>query len=499
MSLPLPHELTTPLSTTAPTPIRFGFPQAAIDRIAAQLADARLPSQPILDGVGWQYGTDLSKLRQLVDAWSKGNPAGAGARGSASADGSAGASGGSGGSAQGFAAWWRTIEGRINETAQHYLVEIEGLRIHFQMRKSESPNAIPLIFSHGWPGSFYEAHKLFPLLTEDSSPSFHLVVPSLPGYGLSSAQTKPDWTLLDTARVFNKLMVSILGFSSYAAHGGDLGALVVRGLARNKECTAFHSNFAPPVNIPPWAYPALGPTFLDWSSNISDTALSLVANPHEIRLIKASIRYRKTGSAYAFEHSTKPATLGYALLDNPIGILSWLLQCFHEWSDPRAPAFHDGHAHSRTSDQIPGSSGIVQGDGVGKKGSSAVRLGVSNSSEPMNRTSAITDETILVNATIYALTDTVHTSFLPYYESEHMWGLLGRDKEWTRDLRDKPYGHSSFPYELLGGPRSWIPRTGVNLVWYREHNEGGHFAALDNPEGLARDLKDFFSRFYSPA
>ncbi|KAL9931573.1 hypothetical protein V8E36_009570 [Tilletia maclaganii] len=367
------------------------------------------------------------------------------------------------------------------------------------MRKSEDPKAIPLIFSHGWPGSFYEANRLFPLLTDSSSPdpSFHLIVPSLPGYGLSSSPTAPDWTLADTARVFHKLMISILGFSTYAAQGGDLGTLVIRSLGRFPECTAIHSNFCPPVNIPPYAYPALGPQFFGWSQGISDRALSLVGTPHEIRLLKATIRYRRSGNAYAHKHGTKPATLGLALLDNPIGILSWLLQTFHEWSDPRAPAFHDGHSTTRTVDFIPGHGENVKPDGVGRRGDSSERIGVSLSTTSMNRGSAITDETILINTTIYALTDTIQSSFLPYYESDHLWYSLGRDKAWNKDLHDKPYGHSSFAYELLGGPQAWIKRTGVNLVFYREHSEGGHFAALDNPEGLARDLKDFFGKFYT--
>ncbi|CAD6886387.1 unnamed protein product [Tilletia laevis] len=483
---PRPHELTAPLSTTEPTQITFGFPSSAIQRIASKVADARLPTEPILQGVGWQYGSNLTKLRQLVGDWSMGNPAGSAAKSASSS-----------GEGQGFEAWWQKIEAQINETANHYLVEIEGLRIHFQMRKSENPDAIPLLFSHGWPGSFYEAHRLFPLLTGDSSPSFHLVAPSLPGYGLSSAPTKPDWTLLDTSRVLHKLMHNILGFSTYAAHGGDLGTMVTRGVARNPECTAFHSNFLPPTNMPIWATPAMALQFIGWNSSVSDYSLGWLGNPHEIRLLKSTIRYRKSGSAYGTEQGTKPATLGLALFDNPVGILSWFLQVFHEWSDPRAPAFHDGHSHARTTDQLPGAS--VEGDGVGRHGQSSVRLGVSESSAPVNRDSAISDETILVNATIYALTDSIQTSFLPYYESEFMWPQIGRDKEWNRDIKGKPYGHSSFPYELAGGPRSWISRCGVNLVFYREHDQGGHFAALDNSEGLARDLKDFFNEHYKRA
>ncbi|KAE8264875.1 hypothetical protein A4X09_0g6830 [Tilletia walkeri] len=479
-SFPLPHELTSPLSTTTPTQITFGFPPKSIQRIASKLADARLPSQPILDGVGWQYGVDLGKLTELVQAWSKGNP-----------DGSSSA-----GEGLGFEAWWSTIEARINEAAPHYLVEIEGLRIHFQLSKSKNPDAIPLLFSHGWPGSFYEAHKLIPLLTGDSSPSFHLVIPSLPGYGLSSAPTKPDWTLGDTARVFHKLMHDVLKFPTYAAHGGDLGTLVTRSIARNPECTAYHSNFAPPTYIPFWAYPAMAILYSGWQTKFTDAILQMFGNPHDIRLLRGAIRYLKSGSAYASKQATKPATLGYALFDNPVGVLTWFLQAFHEWSDPSAPAFHNGHSHSRTTDQIPGNDHI-EGDGVGKKAPSFRRLGVSHSTETKNEQSSITDETILVNTTIYALTDTIQTSFLPYYESEHMWYDFSGDKKWLRDLKNKPYGHSSFAYELAGGPSSWLKSSGLHLVWYRQHDQGGHFAALDNPEGLARDLKEFFNEYYS--
>ncbi|KAK0550597.1 hypothetical protein OC846_003612 [Tilletia horrida] len=485
---PRPHEIKGALSSTAPTPITFGFPDAAVERIAAKLNDARLPGQSILPGVGWQYGTDTDKLRTLVEAWRDGNPAGSGARGATSGESTG---------RPGFVQWWRRMEAQINETAPHYLVEIEGLQIHFQMKKSESPDAIPLLFSHGWPGSFYEAHRLFPLLTGASTPSFHLIAPSLPGYGLSSPPTKPDWTLHDSARVLHKLMTSILGFNTYAVQGGDLGMLIARSMARNPECTAFHSNFCPPIVMPLLSYPGMAALFFGWENTwVGKMAMRLIGpNPHELRLLKAGCRYIKSGTAYLFEQSTKPATLGSALFDNPVGILGWHLQCFHEWSDPRAPAFHDGHSHSPTTDQVPGQQAIP--DGVGQRGASHDRLGVSHATLPVNRESAITDETILVNTTIYALTDTAHTSFLPYYESLFMWVKLGKDREWNRALRNKPYGHSSFPYELSGCPPSWIPGSGVNLVFYRQHNEGGHFAALDNPEALARDLKDFFLEHYS--
>ncbi|KAK0550599.1 hypothetical protein OC846_003615 [Tilletia horrida] len=467
MLLPRLHELTEPVSNTVPAPIRFGFPDAAIERIASKLEDARLPQQPLLQDVGWQYGTDLGKLRQLVAAWEAGNPAGSKREGDASVVRE---------ERPGFAAWWRGVEDQINDTASHYVVEVEGLRIHFQMKKSDDADAIPLIFSHGWPGSFYEAHRLFPLLTGSSSPSFHLIVPSLPGYGLSSAPQKPDWTLLDTSRVFHKLMTDILGFPKYVAQGGDLGTLVTRGLARFPECVAFHSNFCPDVGTPSWALPALIPHRWGLPAVLSENALRLLGNDHDIQLIKNSWRYRTSGNGYAREQQTKPATLGYALFDNPVGILSWFLQCFHEWSDPRAPAFHNGHGHSRVSKLTTGAG--QEPDTVGSRAASHERIGVSHALEPINRASAVTDETILVNTTIYALADTIHTSFLPYYESDHIWWKMGKDKEWASLLKKKPYGHSSFPYELLGGPKSWIERTGVNLVFYRQHDEGGHFAAL---------------------
>lgn len=155
--------------------------------------------------------------------------------------------------------------------------------------------------------------------------------------------------------------------------------------------------------------------------------------------------------AYVKIQNTKPATLGYALYDDPVGILSWLLEKFKEWSDPRAPAF---------------------------AGPSEV-----------NKVSEISDDSILINTTIYYLTKSIHTSFLPYKESIKFF-----DNPTSSDFNPgskKPYGHSHFPYELAAGPKSWIPRSNVNLVHYKRHDYGGHFAATDNPEGLVQDVAEF--------
>lgn len=192
---------------TTPKPIKFEFSDAALERLAARLADTQLPTEPIVPGAAWDYGTELGKLTQMVHDWTRGDPKG-----------SHGEHAGPGG---GVIKWWRGVEERLNRHP-HFLTDIEGVTVHYQVARSSAPDAVPLIFSHGWPGSFFEADLLLDRLTKpnDEGFSFHVVVPSLVGYGLSGGPPRKGWTLEDTARLFDKLMTDVLGYESYAAHGG---------------------------------------------------------------------------------------------------------------------------------------------------------------------------------------------------------------------------------------------------------------------------------------
>ncbi|PWN96918.1 alpha/beta-hydrolase [Tilletiopsis washingtonensis] len=426
-------------------PIRFEFPDATLERLARRLDDAHLPDTPIVPDAGWKYGTELGKLKQILADWKSGAPA--------RSDGSHAEGGG-------VQKWWKGVEKRINRHP-HFLVEIEGISVHYQIAKSKDPDAVPLIFSHGWPGSFFEADLILDRLSaqSDKGTSFHVVVPSLPGYGLSGPPPRQGWTLQDTARVFDTLMTEVLGYKSYAAQGGDWGYAVTRFLANHPGCKAYHTNFIVP-NPPMYASAIIAAEKVG-AKGLAARTMPWLFSDFETGLVKRGLDYLDQGFGYYSIQSTKPASLGYGMHDSPVAVLSWFLDKFQGWSDPGAPAF-------APKSKADSSSGI-------------------------------NDENLLINVTLYWLSGTIHTSFLPYKEMGGLMYQLGTDRKLTAPARDKPYGHSGFPYELAGSPKAWIPRCGLNLVFYRTHEKGGHFAALDNPEALADDVRDFFTESFPRA
>ncbi|SJX62047.1 related to Epoxide hydrolase 1 [Sporisorium reilianum f. sp. reilianum] len=414
-----------------PRQIRIEFADADLDRLQRRLDDARLPDSEITGGIrAWEYGTDLAKLRQVLDDWKSGNPK----------DGHRRPVGSSG---QGVKAWWKSVESQLNRFP-HFAVQIEGVQVHYQHFQSSIPDdqagmpAIPLIFSHGWPGCFTEGFHFASKLVESRAPRFEVVVPSLPGYGLSQAPLKKGWTLQDSARVFDTLMTSVLGFKSYMAQGGDWGSIVTRFLANSPHCKIAHLNFAPP-EPPFWTIPVLALEHAGFKG-VAPKALRLLGyHPQEVHGIERTFAYLNQGNAYTKIQGTQPSTLGYGLYDNPVGILCWILEKYHAWSDPRCPAFND-------------------------------------SSKDAHPDSFVTDQEILTTVMVYYLTNTIHTSFLPYKESMHHFN--SPDWKVWQAANLKPFGFSNFPYELAAGPRSWLSKYKLDWQNYKMHDYGGHFAAL---------------------
>ncbi|SPO40815.1 related to Epoxide hydrolase 1 [Pseudozyma flocculosa] len=393
-----------------PRQIQIAFPEADLDRLQAKLDDARLPAKPIVEGIKdpKEYGTDLTDLERFLSHWRSGNPEDSQQRPL-------------GEKGRGVKAWWRSVEAQLNKYP-HYQVEIEGVTVHYQhFKPKEAPPMppIPLIFSHGWPGAFTEASHFAARLVENRSPAFEVVVPSLPGYGLSSQPPREGWQLTDTARVFNTLMTSVLGYSAYMAQGGDWGTVVSRCLSVYPACKIYHTNFAPPTSMPTWVYPLMAVERLSGFQLTRHLGL-LGYTDAECSALLRSQDYITKGNAYLIIQNSRPATLGYALYDEPVGILAWFLEKFKDWSDPRCPAFAE------------------RGKG--------------------NRESEMTEESVLIDVMIYYLTGSIHTSFLPYKESAKL---------------------------------CWFPRSSFNLVHFRQHEYGGHFAALDHPQALVEDVVDF--------
>lgn len=414
-----------------PRQIRINFSNADLDRLQRKLDDARLPDSEITCGLKpWEYGTDLSKLGQILTDWKTGNPKNNHRQSVGSPN-------------QGVKTWWKSVEDRLNRFP-HYKVVIEGIEVHFQHFKSAVPDdeagmpAIPLIFSHGWPGCFTEGYYFASKLIESKAPRFEVIVPSLPGYGLSLAPLKKGWTLKDSARVFDTLMTAVLGFKSYMAQGGDWGSLVTRFLANSPHCKIAHINFAPP-QPPVWTYPALILEERGYKGAAANALKLLGYQPHEVLGIERTLKYLDHGNGYVRIQGTQPSTLGYGLYDNPVGILSWILEKYHAWSDPRCPAFN--HVNTNEFEY-----------------------------------SHVTDEDILTTVMIYYLSNTIHTSFLPYKESIQLFNKP--DWKLWEEAKQKPFGFSHFKYEALAGPKSWLSKYRLNWQFHKVHEYGGHFAAL---------------------
>ncbi|KAF2849121.1 epoxide hydrolase-like protein [Plenodomus tracheiphilus IPT5] len=319
---------------------------------------------------------------------------------------------------------WRKEEERINSfpNFKTEVVDNDGgkFNVHFIALFSANPNAIPIAFFHGWPGSFLEFIPLLDLLRKKYTPEtlpYHIVVPSLTGYALSSdPPLDRDWKTADTARIMHKLLLSLgFGTSGYLVQGGDIGAFISREIASTyPECKGMHLNFMYMSDIASKASP---------EGSLTE---------QEQRGLQRLEDFKNIHSAYAFEHGTKPSTIGLVLSSSPLAQLSWIGEKFLAWSDP-------------------------------------------STTPPLN--------TILADVTLYWLTGCYPTSIYTYREMKE-----------TRFV-EKPVGYSYFPFELAPVPRAWAEKTG-NMVFYGEHERGGHFAALERPEVLWGDVEAFVGKVW---
>ncbi|RAJ40098.1 pimeloyl-ACP methyl ester carboxylesterase [Kitasatospora sp. SolWspMP-SS2h] len=259
-------------------PFRIHVPQADLDDLADRLARTRWPNE--IDGAGWDYGFPLARLRQLAEHWRTRYD-------------------------------WRPHEARINELPQ-YTTEIDGQRIHFLHLRADRPDALPLILTHGWPGSFLEFLDVLEPLRRD----FHLVVPSIPGFGFSGPTTERGWDVPRVARAWAALMER-LGYRRYGAQGGDFGAGISTALGAHApdRVVGVHVTYQP---LPP--DPEAGPLSAADEARL-DRVRHLQANRPPYQALQAAT----------------PQTLGYALTDSPVGQLAWIAERFAQWTDPATP------------------------------------------------------------------------------------------------------------------------------------------------------------------
>ncbi len=378
------------------TPFKIEVSDEALNDLQQRLALTRLPDQ--LNGVSWEYGSDLEYMKEVIRYWQ-----------------------------QDFN--WRAQEAQLNQF-DHFKTYVDDLEMHFIHQRSENPDAIPLLLVHGWPGSISEFTKIIGPLTApeqhggDAADSFHIIAPSLPGFGFSGIPVETGYNPERIALVLAALMER-LGYQQYALAGGDWGAIINRHLANHypERLIGLHSNMI--IAGPP-----------------QDEALRERTDEDELALQQSRQAYMRNEVGYQQIQGTKPQTLGYGLNDSPAGLAAWIIEKFHGWSD------------------LPqGASGNLD-DNFSK------------------------DE-LLTNVAIYWFTGTITSSARIYYEN--------RNTPATRTMGyiDVPTGVALFPAEIYVSPRTWAEAS-YDLRHWTVMPQGGHFAALEQPQLYLEDVRKFY-------
>ena len=307
---------------------------------------------------------------------------------------------------------------------------VAGIDLHFIYEEGKGENPLPLLLSHGWPGSVYEFHKILPMLTDPVSygggaeDSFTVIAPSLPGYTFSYQPGQARFSVEQITDAFAELMTKTLGFDTFVAQGGDWGGFVTSrmGFAYPELLRAIHLNFLAVRRDP-----------------------RMVENPtpEEAVFLTQLNKFLKDETGYQWIQGTKPQTLSYGLTDSPVGLAAWLVEKFYTWTDHRGDL--DGY--------------------FGR-------------------------DTMLTDIMLYWITGAVGSSFWPYYARMHSpWPIP------AGQTVDVPTGYIEFPKEILTPPRSVAEKFYSNIQSWTTCDRGGHFAALEQPELLVQDMRQFFRPF----
>lgn len=389
-------------NTPAIKPYRVSIPDSELAEMRRRIEATRWPTKELVKDRS--QGVQLATIQALTRYWANGYD-------------------------------WRKFEARLNALPQ-FTTEIDGVTIHFIHVKSRHENALPLIMTHGWPGSITELLDTVGPLTDptkhggSAADAFHLVLPSLPGYGFSGAPTELGWDTGRIARAWATLMER-LGYTRYVAQGGDVGADVtdVMGRQAPKGLIGIHVNLLTP---------ALG---------IVDHLPATTAQ--EQAALKAVGTFKATGFGYFLEQSTRPQTIGYSLLDSPVGLAAWLLD-------------HDTDSYYKIS------KAFVDGKPVGN----------------------LTRDTILDNISMYWLTGTGTSAARWYWEFGQFLAALPPGA--APPPVKVPVGFTTFPGELWAAPRSWVEAVYPGIAYFNEAPRGGHFAAWEEPALFTSELRAAF-------
>ena len=384
-------------------PFRVNVPDNDLANLRRRLSATRWPTKELVEDRS--QGVQLATLRALARYWSTGYD-------------------------------WRKCEARLNALPQFTTV-IDGVNIHFIHVRSRHENALPLIMTHGWPGSVIELLDTVGPLTDPTKyggnpdDAFHLVLPSLPGYGFSSEPTELGWDAARIARAWAKLM-DRLGYTRFVAQGGDVGAAVTDAMGRQapKGLLGIHVNLL---------------------AGVTGIADKLPAESEKERAAqKAVATFRASGFGYFLEQSTRPQTIGYSLLDSPLGLAGWLLD-------------HDTDSYYKIS------RAFVDGQPTGN----------------------LTRENIVDNITLYWLTGTGASAARWYWETGRAVAAARAASE-VPPAVTVPVGFTTFPGEIWAAPRSWVEQVYPGLGYFNEVDRGGHFAAWEEPRLFSEEVRAAF-------
>lgn len=390
------NDMTQFADNSAITAFEISVSDEDIADLKRRLANSRLPDQ--IANTSWEYGTDIRYLRELLDYWENDFD-------------------------------WRKQEAELNQFDQ-FKTDIDDLEMHFIHQRSPDADAMPLLVVHGWPGSVSEFTKIIGPLSDpgsfggDRTDSFHIVAPSLPGFGFSGIPDAPGYSPEKIAHILTALMEKI-GYDRFAIAGGDWGAIINRHIANHypDKLIGLHSNMV-----------LAGPP--------DDAEQRAAVTDEEDTHRSTRGAYMQNELGYQRIQGTKPQTLGYGLNDSPTGLAAWIVEKFHGWTD--MPQGADGYLDNH-----------------------------------------FTKDELLTNISIYWFTNTITSSTRIYYEN----GKAPVEK--PMEYINVPTGAAIYPAEIYITPRAWA-EAAYDLRHWTVMAEGGHFAALEQPESYLNDLREFF-------
>jgi pimeloyl-ACP methyl ester carboxylesterase len=380
------------MSDTTIQPFTVDISDADLEDLQRRLSTTRWPDKETCDD--WSQGIPLAYTRELAGYWAREYD-------------------------------WRRCERELNRWPQ-FRTRLDGIDIHFLHCRSPHADALPLIISHGWPGSVLEFRHIIDALVDpvahggSAADAFHVVIPSLPGYGFSGKPTGTGTSVERIGRMWGELMAR-LGYSRYVAQGGDWGSMITQSIGQTEidHCAGIHITM--PIVTP-------------------DPETMNDLTPNEQAALEAMTFYAQWDSGYSKQQSTRPQTLGYGLADSPVGQMAWVVEKFHAWTD-------------------------------------CERDGIKHPEHVINR-----DE-LLDNVMLYWLNNTGASSARLYWESFNNPSM---------QPIAMPTGCSIFPKEIFRSSRRWAEQRFQNLIHWNELSQGGHFAALEQPDVLVNELRTCF-------